>query len=73
MATPFAKGAIEMAKHCHGQFISNMFLVPKKTGDLRPVINLKPLNEFTAKIPFKMESIHLVKDLVQAGVFFSNS
>lgn len=48
-----------------------MFLVPKKTGDLRQVINLKPLNEFVAKIHFKMEGIHLVKDLVISGDYLA--
>ena len=66
-----AKGAIERVNHCPGQFISNMFLVPKKTGDLRPVINLKPLNEFVAKIHFKMEGIHLVQDLIQPGDYLA--
>ena len=27
-------------------FYSTLFLVPKKTGDLRPIINLKPLNQY---------------------------
>ena len=59
------KGAIEKVNHSPGEFLSNMFLVPKKTVDLRPVINLKPLNEFVAKVHFKMEGIHLVQDLVK--------
>ena len=61
------KGAIEKVNHSPGEVLSNMFLVPKKTGDLRPVINLKPLNEIVAKIHFKMEGIHLVQDLVKPG------
>lgn len=65
------KGAVEGISHCPGEFISNMFLVPKKTGDLRPVINLKPLNEFVAKIHFKMEGIHLVHDLVAPGDYMA--
>jgi len=48
-----SKGAVEIVKHCPGEFISNMFLIPKKTGDLRPVINLKPLNEFVKKSTLK--------------------
>ena len=41
------------AAHCLDEFISNIFLVLKKTADLRPVINVKPLNEFVEKIHFK--------------------
>ena len=33
------KGAIRKVSSCPHEFISNIFLVPKKTGDLRPVIN----------------------------------
>ena len=48
-----------------------MFLVSKKTGDRRSVINLKPLNEFVAKIHFKMEGVHLVHDLVKPGDYLA--
>ena len=62
-----SKGAIVKISHVEGEFISALFLVPEKTGDLRPVINLKPLNTFMRKLHFKMESIdhdfvkHLLK------------
>ena len=65
------KGATEKENHCPGEFLSNMFLVPKKTGDLRPVINLKPLNEFVAKVHFKIKGIHLVQDLVKPGDYLA--
>ena len=43
------------------------FLVPKKTGDLRPVINLKPLNQFVQRIHFKMENIQRAMNFVSLG------
>ena len=43
----FEKGAIVRAQLCPGEFISNLFLVLKKTGDLGQVINPKPfMNKF---------------------------
>ena len=30
----------------HSGFYRTMFLVPKTSGELRPVINLRPLNQF---------------------------
>ena len=49
---------------CDNEFISTVFLVPKKTGDFQPVINLKPLNQFVKKIHFKMESIHMALNCI---------
>ena len=46
-------------------FYSNLFLVPKKDGGTRPVINLKKLNEFIPPQHFKMEGIHTLKDLLK--------
>ena len=50
-----------------GGFYSNVFLVPKKDGGQRPVINLKALNQFVATRHFKMEGIHTLKDLIKPG------
>lgn len=61
------KGAITKVAHSKEEFISNIFLVPKKTGDLRPVINLKPLNQFVQKIHFKMENIHMALNFISQG------
>ena len=48
-----------------GGFVSTLFLVPKKDGGQRPVINLKNLNTFVDVPHFKMEGIHSLKSLLQ--------
>ena len=40
------KRAIHRVAKYDGQFVSNIFLPPKKSGRLRPIINLKRLNSF---------------------------
>ena len=40
-------------------------IVPKKDGGMRPVINLKSLNEYVVPQHFKMEGIHTLKDLLR--------
>lgn len=54
------KGAIEKLQLQEAQrgFYSNIFLVPKKGGEMRPVINLKALNQFVEVQHFKMEGMH---------------
>ena len=39
------------------RFLSTFFLVPKKSGELRPVINLCPLNRYLRKQHFRMDSL----------------
>ena len=39
------------------EFLSNQFPIPKKGDELRPVINLKPLNHFVEYHHFKMEGL----------------
>ena len=46
-------------------FYLNMFIVPKKDGGQRPVINLKHLNKSVKSEHFKMEGLHTVKALLR--------
>lgn len=65
-----SKGAVHYVQPSPYQepgFISSLFVVPKKGGGHRPVINLKPLNCFIPYEHFKMESIHMLKDLLRNG------
>lgn len=60
-----AKSAIKPADPRPDQFISQIFLVPKKDGSQRPVINLKPLNFWITKQKFKMEGARVIRDLIK--------
>ena len=48
-------------------FVSQIFLVPKKDGRFRPVVNLKALKKYIAEEHLKMEEFHMVRDLVRQG------
>ena len=65
------KGAIRRASFDPRQFISNLFIIPKKCGDLRPVINLKTLNEFVQYHHFNMEGLNTLLDLLSGSEFFT--
>ena len=54
---------------CDKEFISTVCLVPKKTGDFRLVINLKPLNQFVQKIHFKVANNRLALNCISPGDF----
>ena len=61
------KGAIFKVSHQEGEFLSEIFIVRKKDGGHRPIINLKNLNKFVPHQHFKMEGSHCLKCLLQNG------
>lgn len=63
------KGAIEPSVQTDNQFVSHIFLAPKKDGSNRPVINLKKVNGHVKYQHFKMEGIPNVVDLLQPNDF----
>ncbi|KAG1252706.1 hypothetical protein G6F68_011662 [Rhizopus microsporus] len=46
-------------------FYSSIFVIPKKNGGIRPVFNLKRLNQYLDPPPFKMETIREVAHLLR--------
>ena len=60
-----SKGAIKQIPKSQAKFVSRLFTVPKKSGGLRPVINLKPLNQFLHLQRFKMEGLSDLKVILE--------
>ena len=57
------KGAVQVCNPVPQEsFYSTLFLVPKKGGKIRPVINLKRLNEWVTPLHFKIEGMSTAKD-----------
>ena len=64
-----SKGAIRELnpREAERGFYSSLFLVPKKDGKMRPVINLKRLNSYIPPHHFKMEGTHTLRELLREG------
>jgi len=62
------KGAISLLDYPPGPgFYSRVFLVPKRSGGYRMVIDLHSLNLFTKVDAFKMESLDSIRQALQIG------
>ncbi|XP_057365008.1 uncharacterized protein LOC130685703 [Daphnia carinata] len=48
-------------------FVCSLFVIPKKSGGFRPIINLKPLNQFIRYEHFKMENLESARFLLPKG------
>ena len=72
IAKMLQKGAIVETHHSKGEYISNIFLRPKKDGSFRPIINLRGLNAFVAYHHFKMETIRYAIQLVRLNCFMAS-
>ena len=69
--TLLQKGVIEEAYHSHGEFLSNVFLRPKKDGSFRMILNLKNLNSHVEYNKFKMDTLHSILKLVTPGFYMA--
>ena len=68
-----SKGVIVPSESECGEFISTLFIVPKKNGKFRPVINLRYLNQFVHYDHFKQETFKVVLNLIQENDFFTST
>ena len=50
-------------------FFSRVFLVPKKSGGFRLVIDLSSLNEYLAPVTFEMDTLKKVKEFVTSAMW----
>ncbi|KAL0161810.1 hypothetical protein M9458_041206, partial [Cirrhinus mrigala] len=66
------KGAIEVVHPAQSEsgFYSRYFLVPKKDGGLRPILDLRHLNRALMKRPFKMLTLKQILSHVRPGDWF---
>ena len=69
MNSLLSKGAIKQIPNSQAKFLSRQFTVPKKSGGLRPVINLKPLNQFLHLQTFKMEGLSNLEVILEPNDF----
>ena len=71
IAELITKEAVEEVDFCQARFVSPMFIVPKKGGKWRPVLNLKSLNQYISKVHFKLKDIRSLKDILHQGDFMA--
>ena len=66
------KGVIEESWEQKDQFVSNIFLRPKKDGSFRMILNMKDLNESLEYHHFKMDSIQTCVYLMSPGSYMAS-
>ena len=67
-----AKGVIEEAQHCSGEWISNIFPRPKPDGEVRIILDLTSLNKYIEYQHFKMTGLKTAIDMLDSGAFMSS-
>ena len=66
-----SKGVIEQCSYTQGQFVSTIFLRPKKDGSHRFILNLKNLNNSVEYKHFKMETLDNAKLLMRKNCYMA--
>lgn len=58
-------GAVVEASHETNEFLSSIFVRPKKSGEQRVILNLKNLNEYVVYHHFKMNTFESAVNLIK--------
>ena len=66
------KGVLIKSSHEQGEYLSTVFLRPKKDGTHRLILNLKKLNKFVSYHHFKMESLKHVVSMIRPNFFVAS-
>lgn len=66
------KGVIQQSKHETGEFISSVFLRPKRDGSYRMILNLKSLNQYVVYHHFKMDTIWTAVAMMKPGCYMAS-
>ena len=66
------KGVISETTHCPGEYISTIFIRPKKAGGFRLILNLKNLNEHVEYQHFKMDTLQSAIRLMTPNCYMAS-
>ena len=67
-----SKQAVKLVQYqTKDQFARRLFVCPKKGGGMRPIFNLKSLNQFVTYNHFKMDGFQVVRNLIQEGIGYA--
>ncbi len=68
------KGAIEKVPQSELEcgFYSRYFVVPKRDGGLRPILDLRPINRALCKCPFRMLTLKQILAQIRPGDWFAS-
>ena len=61
-----------LSSHCKGEYISNIFIRPKKDDSYRLILNLKNLNQFVQYHHFKMENLKSAITLMSPNCYMAS-
>ena len=66
------EGVIEETTHCVGEYISTIFIRPKKDGTCRLILNLKSLNDHVEYHHFKMDTLQSAIRLMKRNCYMAS-